>query len=245
MPPDQRAYPSKDIDVLFSGTYTDYRQVQDSILNLPDFLTEMTENLIALMLEDSSLTQEDALTALLPSLDEIVAENFALHMQACFLCDTYLRAFKREQILLHLADADIPLTLCGNGWKNSPLHDFSQVRIIDDTPFFDTFSLFRRAKITLNIMPEFKNGTHDRIYSAMLNHSLCFTDATPVLCSQFLDKKDLFFYPVQNCSSLTQQISELLSSPARLETVAQSGYQSAKENHTWQSRVVCFLDIIN
>lgn len=245
--PEQMGYPQKDMDVLFSGTYTDYRDVADSIDTCPAFLGELTWNLIHLIEAEPSLTQEGALQKMLSSVEEaeVIEENFALHMQACFLCDSYLRAAKREQLLLHLAKENIPLTLCGNGWRKSPFANFPQVQIIDDTSFSDTFSLFRRAKITLNLLPEFKNGSHDRVYSAMLNHSLCLTDASPLLKKQFTDGKELCFYDAQNLESLTMQIKELLADEERLISITENGYAAAKKDHTWDSRVVSLMTVFS
>lgn len=240
-------YPKKEIDVLFSGTYTDYRQVEDSIRTCPAFLGDLTRDLIALMLDDTSLTQEEALRVLLPSLEgsEIIEETFPLHMQACFLCDTYLRAWKREELLFRLAQKNIPLTLCGNGWRKSPLSDFTQIQIIDDISFWETFALFRKSKITLNLMPEFKCGAHDRIYSAMLNHSLCLTDATPLLNRQFENGKEILFYDFKDKNSLSEQILNLLSSPKQLAQISQNGYFKAKKDHSWQARAAGLLDLFH
>lgn len=143
--PHDASYPAKSIDLLFSGTYTDYRDVESSIVSSPSLLGDLTKQLIDIMLSDTSLTQEAALCSLLPSLDiaELIEETFPLHMQACFLCDSYLRALKRERLLCHLAKENLPLTLCGDGWRHSPLADFTNVHILDKIPFQDTFSLFR------------------------------------------------------------------------------------------------------
>ncbi len=244
--PDSASYPQKQTDLLFSGTYTDYRQVEQSILSSPSFLGEITKKLIDRMQNDVSLTQEDALRQLLPSLEEseIIEETFPLHMQACFLCDSYLRAFSREELLLSLAREKLPLTLCGNGWRKSPLSGFSQINIIDDISFSDTFALFRQSKITLNLLPGFKNGTHDRIYSSMLNHSLCLTDASPLLKEQFQDGKDLCFYDASQPKEAADKIAHLLTDKEHLETISQNGYFKAKENHSWLARAVCLLKMI-
>lgn len=244
--PSDLSYPAKTIDLLFAGTYTNYQELESSIAACPSFLEDLTKKLIHRMMDDTSLTQEAALSALLPSLDEaeLIEETFPLHMQACFLCDSYLRAFKREQLLCHLAKEKLPLTLCGNGWHKSPLADFPQVIILDNISFQDTFSLFRRSKITLNLLPEFKNGTHDRIYSAMLNHSLCLTDSSPRLAAEFKDGKDICFYHTQYPENLTNCIFQLLSSPDTLMELSQNGYFRAKENHSWQSRAACLLKLL-
>lgn len=241
------SYPNKELEVFFSGTYTNYRGIEDSMKTAPSFLADLTKQLIELMLEQPALTQEAALRLLLPSLEEaeIIEETFPLHMQACFLCDSYLRAYKREQLLLHLAKQNVPLTLCGNGFGKSPFADFPQIQMIDDISFSDTFSLFRRSKITLNLLPEFKNGTHDRIYSALLNHSLCLTNSSPLLEKQFKDGRDLIFYDYKNPDSLTEQIFALLNDKNRLSEISQNGYFRAKENHSWQARAAYLLSVLS
>lgn len=244
--PEDASYPKKQIDLLFSGTYTDYRQIEDSISLSPSFLGDITRKLIDLMQNDASLTQEASLKKLLPSLEEaeIIEETFPLHMQACFLCDSYLRAFGREQLLLFLANANVPLTIVGNGWRKSPLSNFSKINILDDIAFSDTFALFRQSKITLNLLPGFKNGTHDRIYSSMLNHSLCLTDASPILEKQFQNCHEICFYEPNAPKDLAEQIFSLLSCDRRLEEISQNGYFAAKKSHSWLARAASLLSFL-
>lgn len=241
--PDVENYPEKNIDLLFSGSYTPPKEVEASIGEIPDFMGEITRNLIEKLKKDPSLTQEQALASMLPDLDEIVEELFPLHMQACFLADSYIRAWRREELLTALASSGISMTLCGNGWRKSPLAEFARVTIIDDTDFKDTFTYFRQAKITLNIMPEFKAGTHDRVYSAMLNHSLCLTDSSLMLAEQFEDEKDLVFYPADKPESLCETLKKLLGNPKKMKEITENGYQKARKSHTWQNRAEVFLHI--
>lgn len=243
--PDGADFPEKTIDLLFSGSYTPPKEVDAAIEDIPDFMGEITRNLIDKMKKDTSLTQERALTSMLPDLDEIVEELFPLHMQACFLADTYIRAWRREELLTALARSGISMTLCGNGWRKSPLVKFANVSIIDDMDFKDTFSYFRQAKITLNIMPEFKFGAHDRVYSAMLNHSLCLTDPSILLDEQFQDGKELIFYPADKPGILCETVKELLDHPKKIKEISESGYQKAQAEHTWKNRAKAFLHIIN
>lgn len=246
--PSDPSYPEKEIPLLFSGTYTSSAEIEDAIEKTPSFLAKLTHTLIDQILADDGLTQEDALMQSLPSLDEaeqsMIRENFPLHMQACFLCDSWIRAYKREQLLSAIIHASLPLTLCGNGWQKFPDASAAHVRIISDMSFADTFSLFRRSQITLNLLPEFKNGTHDRIYSALLNHSLCATDASPLLQTQFTDSRDLLFFDARNPEALTGHLQTLLADPDRLEEISQSGYAAAIRSHTWNSRATALLDCL-
>lgn len=242
--PGETGLPKKNIGLLFSGSYTPPGEVAASIKDIPDFMGEITNNLIEKLKADPCITQEAALRTMLPDLDEIVEELFPLHMQACFLADSYIRAFRREEILTSLAKEKIPMTVCGNGWRKSPLADFQNVSVIDDTDFKDTFSLFRQAKITLNIMPEFKAGTHDRIYSSMLNKSLCLTDPSSMVRHQFTEGKELVFYNVNQPDALCEKVKELLLNDASREEITENGYKKALAEHTWANRGKDFLQII-
>lgn len=238
------ALEEKSIPLLFSGSYTNYRQVAYSIRQTPAFIAKLTWQLIDLMLADAALSQEEALTLLLPELDEIVTELFSLHMQACFFADTYLRAYRREQILSSIANSGLALTLCGNGWKEMPVSHHAKVTYIPDTTFSRTFSLMSQSQITLNIMPGFTAGTHDRIYSAMLNHSLSVTDATPVLKSEFTDGKDFVFYDAEEPQKLTETLFELLTHPDKIASIAESGYQKSQMYHTWDCRAKSIMELL-
>lgn len=242
--PGETGFPKKNMGLLFSGSYTPPKEVAASIKDIPDFMGEITKNLIEIMKNDPGITQEAALQSMLPDLDEIVAELFPLHMQACFLADSYIRAWRREEILTALATAEIPMTVLGNGWKKSPLADFQNVSLIDDKDFKDTFSYFRQAKITLNIMPEFKAGAHDRIYSCLLNKSLCLTDPSSMLKRQFTDGKELVFYDVNRPDTLCETVKKFLSGDARRQEITEQGYKKALAEHTWAKRGEDFLRIL-
>lgn len=243
MAPEHNGLPDKNIDLLFSGSYTPPEEVAASIENIPGFMGKITKKLIEDMKRDAGLTQEAALRAMLPELDEIVEELFPLHMQACFLADSYLRAWRREETLTALAKSGISMTVCGNGWRKSPLADYSNVSITDDMDFQDTFSYFRQAKITLNLMPEFKAGAHDRIYSAMLNKSLCLTDSSSMLKRQFTDDKELVFFPTDQPDILCETVGNLLLNDKKRIEITENGYRKAKAEHTWQKRGEEFLSI--
>ena len=46
-------------------------------------------------------------------------------------------------------------------------------------------------------MPWFKDGTHDRVFTAMLQHTLSLTDDSRYLRENFTDKKELVFYSLE------------------------------------------------
>lgn len=233
------ATPMKDrpIEILFTGTYTPANEVFDAISLVPSFLQRDIKNIIDMMLADSTLTIETAAQKLIPHSDSLLAENFPLHVSSYFLADTYLRAYYRETLIKTIANANLPLTVYGSDWGKFPLSSLkhtTNVTFHDAIPFSDTFAQMGQAKITLNLMPLFQCGLHDRIPSAMLNHSLCVTDQTAFLNECYTNEKELVFFDLNNLTVLPDLLTDLLSNTQKAEKIAENGYKYAKKHTSWE-----------
>ena len=168
-------------------------------------------------------------------------------MQSFFLADTYLRAAARDRILQTLVSSGLPLTLCGNGYEKASFYGEKNAVFLPEISFPQTFSLMARAKVTLNILPLFRNGVHDRIFSAMLNGSAVLTDRSGWLDSHFKEHEQIFFYDGTGdaLQTLPDRIALLLSSEDQLKSVAEAGKKEAFLHHTWEKRFEAFLDILS
>ncbi len=237
-------FPKKDLPLLFTGSYTSPAEVREAISKIPDFMQEQISLIIDRMEEDPALTIEDTVRELFP--DTIVTELFPLHMQSFFLADTYLRASVRDRILRRLVSSGLPVTLCGNGYKKASFYGEKNAVFLPEVPFPETFPLMARSKITLNILPLFKNGVHDRVFSAMLNGSAVLTDQSGWLSKHFTPEKHLFFYDSSKeaLDTLPDRVASLLSSEEKLAAVAEAGKKEAFLHHTWEQRFQAFLSVI-
>ena len=90
-------------------------------------------------------------------------------------------------------------------------------------------------------MPEFKAGAHDRVYSAMLNKSLCLTDSSLMLKKQFSHGKELVFYQVRQPEMLCETVKKLLLDEEKRIEITENGHKSAQAEHTWAHRAKNFL----
>lgn len=93
-----------------------------------------------------------------------------------------------------------------------------------------------QTKLSLNVMPWFKNGAHDRIFNTMLNGSVCLTDSSIYLDEILHDGKDCRLYSLKEMEWLPEIAKELLADPDRMQAVADGGYELAKAGHTWAHR---------
>ena len=92
------------------------------------------------------------------------------------------------------------------------------------------------ARISLNVMPWFKDGAHDRVFNAMANGSICVTDHSIYLDEVLTDTENAILYDLNHLELLPDKIKELLANPARQEEIAQKGFDLAIKNHTWHAR---------
>ncbi|MCR5467825.1 MAG: glycosyltransferase [Lachnospiraceae bacterium] len=240
-------YKDRKYDVLFTGSYTSSNEILDALCKIPPFMQKITLDVIDIMKADASLQVHEALNTVLPEIEDsdIILEHYPLHVQGCFLADTFIRAYKREEVLKTLVKADISLTLCGNGWeKFKDVASKENVTILDEIPFSDTFSLMQNSKISVNIMPIFTHGTHDRVYSACLNSSVCVTDKSSILEKQFVDRQDICFADISRPTSFSDIISDLLLSEEKAVAISSNGFIYADKNHTWDSRANTLKSLI-
>lgn len=238
-------YSDRSIPLLFMGTYTPDHDVLNAIDASPAFLAKDTRHIIEMMMADASLTQEDAVRQLSLRSESLIEENFALHMQAYFLADTYMRAHTRKMLILALADAGLPLHIYGEDWDKLPELADTNTILHPGVPFEDSFAIMADSKIVLNIMPGFKAGAHDRIYSSMLNHCLCLTDSSTMLLDQFQSGRDLVFYDAANPKTLVTSAEEFIKKEDLAASIAATGYELAASKHTWSSRVHALIHILS
>lgn len=225
------------IPVLFCATYTDPDEVLTALRALPPFLQEDLHRLIDVLLSDSSLTIEGAITMLGDSLNVYLPESMPLFVQSCFLADTYVRAYRRRALVNAAAHAGLPLWLVGADWDKLTLPAGSAVSVHPGVPYTEIFSLMADSRLTLNLMPEFKAGFHDRIFSAMLNGSVAVTDPSKRLLREFTDHRELLFYDVMHMDESCEQLREALEKPRILQQIADSGLKAANERFTWKTLV--------
>lgn len=99
----------------------------------------------------------------------------------------------------------------------------------------------RNSKITLNIMPWFKYGAHDRIYNAMLNGSVCVTDTSEYLKKHFENGKNIIFYELNQLDNLVKNVHLLLENPGFAKSIIENQKRTAA-NSTWSNRVHNILE---
>lgn len=168
---------------------------------------------------------------------EITDVELCSAMQTLPAVDLWVRTYFREKTVQALADGGIPVYLVGKDWEKMPcrhpqfLHYNGEMA---DSAF--CVRAMSQAKISLNVMPWFKAGAHDRIFTAMLQNSVALTDGSSYLREQFADGDTLVYYSLAHLEALPQLAERLLREPERLYGIACRGRACAEKEHTWARR---------
>ena len=237
------SYNERPYDILLSGTYTDPTRIETAIKKLPDFLGENVHELIDMMLADSTLTIEDAVEELARNeIYDYINSDLPLHTQTFYLADTYVRCINRKNLVLNLDKCSHNFHIFGALWEEL---DLKHAQIHREIPFNLTFTVFSKAKISVNIMPNFKAGSHDRVFSAQLNGAVSLTDPTALLQNEYVNGENILFYQLDHMEDIPSLVDDALSNLDKLKKIAQSGYSIAKSNHTWANIADILLSEIN
>lgn len=167
-------------------------------------------------------------------LPELSQEDLRNVMNKMIFLDLWIRFTFRGKVIQTLIDNDIPVHCIGAGWDTLSV---KQNKLLTHTEYSDTelcLKAISEAKISLNVMPWFKRGAHDRIYSSMLNGAVCITDKSKYLLEHFTDKDMLCYYDLKDLAELPATVTNLLEHPDTMQQITDKARSYAKDNLTWK-----------
>lgn len=167
-------------------------------------------------------------------LPELTTEDLKNVMNKMIFLDLWIRFTYRGKVIQTLVDSDIPVHCIGAGWDTLSVKNKHR---LTHTEYSDTevcLKAISEAKISLNVMPWFKRGAHDRIYSSMLNGAVCVTDKSQYLLEHFTDKDMLCYYDLNALEKLPDTVATLLAHPDSMQEISDKARTYAQKNLTWE-----------
>ncbi len=237
-------YRQRTIDLVFTGSNLMAEDAMKSIQEQPGPIKDIALEMVDMIHSNSSLTLEESLAIALNNHNIDVDDQ---HFQDILFCTKdvgrYMRAFYREKIVQTIVEAGIPIHVFGSGWDKcefSKKSNFIQCKGYGQT----SLRTVANAKISLNVMPWFKDGFQERIAAAMLNGAVSLTDSSKYITENFIDRENIRLYSLDKIELIPSIIQELLDDVDFSERIAQSGYCIAKAQHTYKNRVRQILKIL-
>ena len=240
-PLDLSDYATKPYDVLFSGTYYEpdsyFNQVNTNVQGNA-LLKEFYYNLANYVKEHRHLSTDEAALEMMKIMQlDINNEQVKLLLALSEPIDWMVRMYFRGEVIRIIAESGINIALLGRGWENHPSvkAGLPNVTVLSDrVPFAESLEYMSKAKINLNVMPWFKDGTHDRIFNILLRGSLPFTDDSIWLRENFADDESIAYFSLDDLNAIPAQIKHYLDNPSECKRIIQNGYEIVKNNFTFE-----------
>lgn len=236
-------YGEKNIDVFAPGGYKDARSIKDEIEHLPAEKKLIIEKAIQYILEHGNASSVDGLEYALNELQ--IEKNDSNYIVELDRIETYIREYCRETCVRLLVDAGIKVTVAGRGWENFTCNHPENLQIIGENgmDITETVESIAKSKICLNLIPIYTKGFHERIFTAMLNHSVCVTPFNDYLYNTFSEWENITFFDLANMEEIIEVIKELQSHKALTQTIAENAYQYINQEASFTTRAQTILQI--
>ncbi len=228
------------IDVLYAGAlpiYTVAKMIPD-LSSIPEVDgEEMAQEVLSELVHHPDRTTEDVIEEYLKTKRNDISEQriHEIIVQMRFI-DSYATSFFREQAVRILVENGVRVTAYGTGWDQCEWSDNPYLVYGGKVLAPEILPLMNDSKIVLNTMTWFKAGAHDRIFNGMLAGAAVVTDDSTYLRREFTDGKELVMFSRNEIRILPDRVFDLFGHMQSTQKMADCGYQTAKEHHTWKSR---------
>ncbi len=150
------------------------------------------------------------------------------------------RYFKLEGIKT-LDNEGVHVDVFGDGWEDDDYQFSENITFHGRIKVEELMSIIGRAKISLCFIPWFKKGCSEKNFDSMLNGALCVTDRSEYLEKNYRDGYNVVYFDLNDPAQMAADIKWLLQNPDEAEIIARRGYNTAKENNTWECRFEVIL----
>lgn len=225
-------------DVTFCGTYIDYEQ---ELLSWEERFSppvcEMLKRAAELVLSSRQLS---LIMAIDQARSDLKTDLTGLAMCQIYACvEKYCKGKDRADLIRALQGCEIHIfgsqsdALCWRkafaGAKNLIFHA--------PVSFEESLEILKKSKVFLNSSPQFRNGSHERVFYGLAAGCLMITNSNPYLKTQFGNGSGLLYYHVGEEEVLREELNFRLSNDSYRKEQVELGQKHVLKCHTWDNRV--------
>ncbi|MBQ9438571.1 MAG: glycosyltransferase family 1 protein [Lachnospiraceae bacterium] len=237
--------PEREFEIVFTGNYTPPSRFEQYITRLDDDYTAFYYGMIDDLLAHPSETLESvAKRHILQEIPEATEEEVRSVFPNLTFIDLYIRFYERGKAVRTLVDAGLKVHVWGEGWDMLECEHPENILRHGPADSLQCLQAIAKAKISLNVMPWFKDGAHDRVFNSCGNGALCLSDKSLYLEEVLKDGEEVVYYDLNDMEALPQIAADLLSSNSRREEIAERGREKTLRAHLWKHRADVLHEII-
>lgn len=233
------------VDIVFTGNYSPLYKFDKYIRRLGDEYEEFYRGILKELLTHPESTLEDvAERHIRREIPEVTKEELKETMGNLIFLDLYARSYVRGKAVQVLVDAGLKVAVYGGDWDELPCKHPENIINGKGVNSEVCLQKISEAKISLNVMPWFKDGAHDRVFNTLLNGALLLSDDSIYLREILRDGENCILFNLDNIEQMPERVKALLADEDRMQRMVDQGYEMAKRAHTWAHRADFLSDLI-
>lgn len=242
---DEKLYPAipfdeREVDVVFTGSWAEPSFFGEFMKQEGEEYHEFYMDVLKTLIDNPDCTFEEIfepkIRAVAEDADEITDDALKMTYAHLVCFDMYVRYFYRGELIKSLVDSGIKVKCIGGGWDKLKCEHPENLTCMEYTSSLECLLEIQKAKVSINVMPWFKRGAHDRIFNSMLNGAVCFTDSSEYLDEILTDGKDCIMFSLHDIKGAADILKEYLADEKRLREISMKGYELSVKAHTWNER---------
>lgn len=239
--PAHKPISERKIEVLYAGSlYADCipQNYDFSVWDFP--AKEICDRSIEQLLSHPEDTIEAVIEQQLRQMGILLAdEELRKFISSCVYIERVVSSYYRERIVSSVARAGISLELYGDGWAKCDWVSLPNVHYGGRVSPEQILAMMEDSKLVLNTLPWFRDGSHERIFNAMLCGAAAVSETNQYLEETLPpDTWVSFDLSPESLSTLPWRMERLLTDESRLQEIASAGYNLAVSAHTWKTRAL-------
>lgn len=233
-------------DIIFTGNYTEPAFFEKYAHHINEEYAAFYHGMMDDLIKHPDRTVEEVeMEHCFREMGEQTDEDMRLPMHRMIFIDMFVRNYFRGEVIRILVEHGFSVKVIGAGWEKLPVKKPNRMAVMEQTDSLTCLRELRNSRVSVNVMPWFKDGTHDRVLNSILNGAVCFTDGSKYQKEILPEGAGVSYYSLKDGDLIAEQMEQLLSDVCVLGEMAQKGMVIAKREHTWKNRAVRFLEIIS
>lgn len=231
-------------DLTFVGTYGNYWNEVLLIHQMERKYRFLANHFLLVMRKHPELTAESALEQVLQERNLILTDEEFLDLLYRFRRVIYgVMHYYRDRVLREILQSGIQVQVYGDSWTYCPLRQYSNLICHPSVTGKESFMVWQKSKLSLNVMSWHKDGFTERMANIMLAGAVLVTDHTTYLDGNYTDE-DLIDFNLKEKTKLPEKIKKLLKDETMRKSMAENGKKKTLQQHTWKKRAEKFLQIL-
>lgn len=158
--------------------------------------------------------------------------------------DEYGRIKCRYDTLKTLLEHDIEVDYFGNCTCDD-FDKFDNFINHGAVSYEEALSIMANSKILVNTIGYFKNGSHERVFSAMLNKALVISNINHFSYDIYKHKENIVYFDPNDKNQLINEVNYYLKNERDRKTIVNNAYEITAKYNTWENRVDEIIEIYN